>query len=100
MNRVTLLSVLQLVGVDVGRERTSDIRGRHLRALGLAEERAELVLQGDRRGEDGRALLLRRTVLIGGLDTTAAAAGLLDLLGDTLLKLLERLDGRDGLVTL
>ncbi len=100
MNRVTLLGVLQLVRVDVGRERASDISGSHLRALGLAEERAELVLQGDWGGEDGWALLLRDAVLVLLLGAAAATTGLLDLLGNTLLETLEGLDGGDGLVTL
>ena len=100
MNRVTLLGVLQLVRIDVGRERASDISGGHLRALGLAKEDAELILQSDGGGEDGRALLLRDAVLILLLGTTAAATGLLDLLGDALLETLEGLDGGDGLVAL
>ena len=100
MNRVTLLGVLELVRVDVGRERASHVSRRHLRALGLAEKRAELVLQGDGGGEDGRALLLRDAVLILLLGATATTTSLLDLLGDTLLKTLEGLDGGHSLVAL
>ena len=100
MNRVTLLGVLQLVRIDVGRERASDISGGHLRALGLAKEDAELVLQSDGGGEDGWALLLRDAVLILLLGATATTTSLLDLLGDALLETLEGLDGRHSLVTL
>lgn len=99
MNGVTLLSILQLVRVHVGRERAGHVGRRHLRALRLAQERAELVLQRNRRGEDGRALLLRRAVLIGRLDATAALRGLLDRLRDALLQALERLDGLHRLIT-
>ena len=99
MNGVTLVRVLQLVLLDIGREGAGHIRRRHLRALGLAQERAELILEGNRRGEDGRALLLRRAVLIRHLDAAAATTRLLDGLRHALLQALERLDGLHRLVT-
>ena len=86
---VALLCILQLVRIDVGREGASDIRGGHLRALGLAEERAQLILEGDGGGEDGRALLLDHAILRDLGATALATRGLLDLLGHTLLQALE-----------
>lgn len=100
MDGVALLRILQLVRIDVGREGTSDIRWGHLRALGLAEERAERVLEGDGGGEDGRALLLDHAILRDLGATTLATRGLLDLLGNTLLETLERLDGGNRGITL
>ena len=99
MNGVTLLGILQLVRIDIGRERAGHVSRRHLRALRLAQERAELVLQRNRRGEDGRALLLRHAVLIRRLDATTTLRGLLDRLRDALLQALERLDGLHRLIT-
>ena len=93
MDGVALLGILQLVRIDVGREGASDICWGHLRALGLAEERAELVLEGNWGGEDGRALLLDHAILSDLGATTLATRGLLDLLGNTLLQSLKRLDG-------
>ena len=90
---VTLLRILQLVRIDVGREGAGDIRWGHLRALGLAEERAQLILEGDGGGEDSRALLLDHAILSDLGATALAARGLLDLLGNTLLQALKRLDG-------
>ena len=100
VDRVALLGVLELVRVDIRRERTSHIRWGHLRALGLVQEAAEIILQRDRGSEDGRALLLGDTVLILLLGTTATTTSLLDLLRDTLLELLERLDRGNRLIAL
>ena len=97
---VALGGVLQLVRSDIGGEGAGNIRGGHLRALRLAQERAQRVLQGNRGGKDGRALLLRHAVLISGLNTALALASLLDILGNALLEALQGLDGGDGLVTL
>ena len=100
VNGVALLGVLELVRVDIRRERASHIRWGHLRALGLVQEAAEIILQRHRGREDGRALLLWDAVLILLLGTTAATTSLLDLLRDTLLELLERLDRGNRLVAL
>jgi uncharacterized membrane protein YgcG len=97
---VALLGVLELVRVDIRRERTSHIRWGHLRALGLVQEAAEVILQRDRGSEDGRTLLLWDAVLILLLGTTATTTSLLDLLRNTLLELLERLDRGNRLITL
>ena len=96
---VTLLGILQLVGIHVGAEGASDISWGHLRALGLAEEAAELILEGDRGGEDGGALLLDDAILALLLGATTTTTSLLDLLGNTLLETLESLDGADRLIT-
>jgi hypothetical protein len=99
VNGMTLLSILQLVGINIGAEGTSDIRGGHLRALGLAKEAAELILKGDWGGEDSGALLLDNTVLTLLLGATTTTTSLLDLLGNTLLETLESLNGADRLIT-
>jgi hypothetical protein len=99
VNGVTLLGILQLVGIHVRAEGTSNISGGHLRALGLAEEVAEFILEGDRGGEDGGALLLDNAVLTLLLGATTTTTSLLDLLGNTLLETLESLDGADRLIT-
>lgn len=96
---VTLLGILQLVGVDVGGEGTSDISWGHLRALSLAQEAAQLILQGDWGGEDGWALLLDNAILALLLGAATTTTSLLDLLGDALLKALQGLDGGNSLVT-
>ncbi len=85
---MALLSILQLVGVHVGAEGAGHIGGGHLATLGLAQERAQLILQGHGGSEDGGALLLGRTVLTLALRAAAAAAGLLDLLRHALLQAL------------
>jgi len=82
---VTLLSILELVAVDIGAEGASDISRGHLSTLGFTEERAELILEGHRGSEDSRALLLRGTIFTLLLGAAAALASLLDLLGYTLL---------------
>ena len=94
---VALLGVLELVGLHIGRERASDIRRRHLSALRLVQEDAQLILDGHWGGEDGRALLLDGAIVLL-LDATAATTGLLQILGHALLEALEGLDGGDGLV--
>ena len=100
VDRVTLLGILELVAINVGAERTRDIRRRHLAAVRLAEEGAETVTERHGGREDGGALGDWR----GTLDrrsTVAAAAttGLLDLTRGTLLELAERLKTRDGRIT-
>lgn len=96
---VALLSILQLVGLNVGTEGTSDISGRLLAAIRQAKEGAQGILQGDRGGEDGGALLLGGAIrgILGG--TTTATTSLLEFLGNLLLQLLQGLDGASGLVT-
>jgi len=94
---VALLGVLELVGLHIGRERASDIRRRHLSALRLVQEDAQLILDGHWGGEDGRALLLDGAIVLL-LDATTATTGLLQILGHALLEALEGLDGGDGLV--
>ena len=98
MNGVTLLRVLQLVLLHIGGEGTSDIGGGHLSALGLAQERTQLVLQRHGSGKDSGALLLGLAILLL-LDTTATTTRLLNLLGDALLELLEVLNRSHGLIT-
>ena len=100
VDRVTLLGILELVRVDIGAKGARDVGGRHLEALGLAEERGELVLERDGGREDGGALDGRGLALDrGGLDTTAATAGLLNVTGDTLGELGEGLEATDGGIT-
>jgi len=96
---VALLGILQLVGLNVGAEGTSDISGRLLAAIRQAKEGAQGILQGDRGGEDGGALLLGGATrgILGG--TTTATTSLLEFLGNLLLQLLQGLDGASGLVT-
>jgi len=94
---VALLGILELVGLHIGRERASDIRRRHLSALRLVQEDAQLILDGHWGGEDGRALLLDGAIVLL-LDATTATTGLLQILGHALLEALEGLDGGDGLV--
>ena len=98
VDRVTLLGILQLVAVHVGAEGASDISRGHLRALGLAQEAAQLVLQRHRGGKDGGALFLDHAIFALLLGATAAATSLLNLLGNTLLQLLQRLDGGNRLI--
>jgi len=97
VNGVALLSILELVGLDIRRESTSDIRRRHLSALWLVQEDAQLILDRHWGSEDGRALLLDSAIVLL-LDATAATAGLLQILGHALLEALEGLNGGNGLV--
>jgi hypothetical protein len=75
MDSVALLSVLELVAINICAECTSDIGRSHLGTLGLAEERAELILEGNRGGEDGGTLLLGDTILALTLGATTATTG-------------------------
>ena len=97
VNGVALLGILELVRLDIRRESTSDIRRRHLSALWLVQEDAQLILDGHWGGEDGRALLLDGAIILL-LDATAATTGLLQILGHALLEALEGLNGGNGLV--
>ena len=88
MNGMALHRILQLVLLHVGRESTSHVGWSHLRALGLAQEGAQFILQSHWSGKDSRTLLLHLAILLL-LDTTTATTGLLNLLRDALLELLE-----------
>jgi hypothetical protein len=90
LHETLLLGVGANLGGDLGAAEES--------TLGLAEEDAELI--GNLSGllKDGLLLGLIGGTLRGGLATTAALAGLLELTRDTLLKLLElREEGGNGL---
>ena len=97
--RLDVVLVLEALLLDVGRHRLRDIGAAHLAALRLAKEDAEVItqLRGDL--EDAEAGRLRRAVLIKLRRRAALAlAGILDLTGHTLLKLLElRVQRGDGL---
>jgi hypothetical protein len=86
--RLDVVLVLEALLLDVVVDRLRDLRAGHQRALGLAEEVAELLR--DLRGalEDGRGTLDLDTVLIN-LDAALALARILDLLVDALLHALD-----------
>jgi len=88
--RLDVVLVLEALLLDVRRDRLRDVGAAHLAALRLAEEDAEVIaeLRGDL--EDAEAGRLRGTVLVKlGRRAALALAGILDLTGHTLLKLLE-----------
>lgn len=88
--RVDVLLVVEAVLLDVVHDATGDVRAAHLRALGLAEEDAEVIRDLLRAGEDRRLLGegVARLIQLGRL-RAAATAGLLDLASKTLLELLH-----------
>lgn len=88
--RVDVLLVVEAVLLDVVHDATGYVRAAHLRALRLAEEDTEVVRDLLRAREDRRLLGKRVTRLIQLRRLrAAAAAGLLDLAGKTLLELLH-----------
>ena len=86
--RLDVVLVLQVVLLDVVVHRLRDLRAGHQRALGLAEERAQLLRDLRRALEDGRGTLDLNTVLVR-LDAALALARILDLAVDTLLEALD-----------
>ena len=95
VDRVALLGILELVSLYIGGERLGDIRGRHLAALGLAEEGAERVTERHGGRKDRGALgNRRRTLNRHGLVAAATTTRLLDLTRNTLRELGERLEAR------
>ena len=88
--RVDVLLVVEAVLLDVVHDATGYVRAAHLRALRLAEEDTEVVRDLLRAREDRRLLGKRvaRLIQLRRL-RAAAAAGLLDLAGKTLLELLH-----------
>jgi hypothetical protein len=97
--RLDVVLVLEALLLDVGRHRLGDVGARHLRALGLGEERAEVIREASGDLEDGEAGRLGHTVLIKSRRRAALAlAGILDLASHTLLELLQlAVEARDGL---
>ena len=87
--RVDVLLVVEALGLDVVHDATRDIRTRHERTLGLAEEDTELVR--DLRGLRENRGLLGELLAVGielGYPRAAAAAGTLELAAEALLHLL------------
>jgi hypothetical protein len=97
--RLDVVLVLEALLLDVGRHRLGDVGAGHLRALGLGEERAEVIRETSGDLEDGEAGRLGHTILIKSRRGAALAlAGILDLTSHALLELLElAVEARDGL---
>jgi hypothetical protein len=87
--RLDVVLVLEALLLDVGRHSLGDIGARHLSALGLAEEVAEIVAEASGDLKDGEARRLGLTIGIHSGRAALALASILDLAGNTLLKLLE-----------
>ena len=87
--RLDVVLVLEALLLDVGRHRLGDVGARHLRALGLAKEGAEVISQLGGDLEDREAHRLGLTIGIERGRTALALASILDLAGNTLLELLE-----------
>jgi hypothetical protein len=87
--RLDVVLVLEALLLDVGGHRLGHVGARHLRALGLAEEGAEVIreLGGDL--EDGEAYRLGLAVRIHSRRAALALASILDLTVHALLELLE-----------
>ena len=87
--RLDVVLVLQALLLDVRRDRLRDVGARHLAALRLAEEAAELLrqLRGDL--EDGELDRLNLTIRILNANAALALASILDLAANTLLELLK-----------
>jgi hypothetical protein len=87
--RLDVVLVLEVLLLDVGRHRLGDVGARHLSALGLAEEVAEIVTELGGDLEDGEASRLGLTVRVHRRRATLTLASILDLAVHTLLELLE-----------
>jgi hypothetical protein len=86
--RLDVVLVLEALLLHVGIDGLGDLRARHLRALGLTEEVAELIGNLGGALEDGRGTLDLVTVLIN-LRLALALASILNLTMDTLLEALD-----------
>lgn len=97
--RLDVVLVLEALLLDVGGHSLGDIGAGHLRALGLAEEGAEVIRKASGNLEDGEASRLGLTVRINGSGRAALAlASILNLTVDTLVELLElRVERGDNL---